>query len=1222
MTLSAQADALFDLIAAIDAPMSAKAVQTFARRAEWAHPSGKAWTQARVREALGELVEAERVFETDEKRRYVFDRAFSGERIIALAERGALEAIRDAAREQFPLPTGWRNFHQIEETLHAITVHLRLSLHLGDEAGYRDALEATERLGVGRRGPDPDDLRRLEQGALMDCDPAVAETDVDLLGRVPFATSRHGLETTIYDLAARGEDTGPHLRVCAARPIQEWTPDLVGAVAFAELLRGDGTRAVAVVDEAAGATGGITPVAAATRGLSQWWIGEDAGIDATWTAIRAERELLHDKKATLTPELDLLFVAALLSRGRSADLKRASAYGKVLAAQRVDGMNHGAIALAAVAQKRSGSSGLPQLHAIPRLAAQLAWWDLLGVLLAARWSGRALTDAERERALGFADLVSAGPGSWLAEQLRAIADPAAELAAERPLVARAETHRPWEDALGALERLAKKHGGAAKASGEEGVPVGAERLVFDVHVGGHVTIQPMLQKRNKRGWTGGRRAAIKTLHQRPPKGADEHDRRVLSTIKMMRRESHWGYPEIEYDFGPGALAALVGHPRVRFMGESSFVPVISEEVAIVASAEGDQFRVELDPPVLDEAARVDDVGRLVIVTPTKAQRELGKALEAQRMVFPAAARGRLAEVLAGLASIAPVRADGLGLEVAAASVDALVVPHARLVRDEMGLQMTFRVLPLGPEGPSAIPGAGTEVLVARRGGESVQTKRDLEAERAAMDALLEACPHIARAARAPHRPRELGGGAYEAPLYFESLASSLDAVAELRAAGDLVQAEWPEGEPLHVLTVHREQVVTRVESRRDWLEARGEVKVDGERVASLQELLAELRTKPGRFVRLSDGRFLALERTLAKELAQLAALADTKTNKKGETKARLSPVAAIALAGLEGPLGISTDEALRQRLATVRRTQAEPAPIPRTLEATLRPYQEDGFRWLAQLGELGLGACLADDMGLGKTVQTIALLLHRAQRGPAFVSAPTSVCAGWHEELTRFAPTLTLRELRGADAVEDLGELGPFDVVVASHGVLTRDAERLGAIRFANRGAGRGAGVQERGHANARRRRSRSTRRCAWPPRARRSRTTSASSTRSSASSSRASSAPPPRSSASSRISSRSRTTAARASGSRRASGPSSSGAPSPRCSTSSRRARTCSSESRRARSSASSTRPCGARPRRTSSRPAISGWARARATRGSRSSPRSRASAKRAATRTSSRPS
>ena len=46
------------------------------------------------------------------------------------------------------------------------------------------------------------------------------------------------------------------------------------------------------------------------------------------------------------------------------------------------------------------------------------------------------------------------------------------------------------------------------------------------------------------------------------------------------------------------------------------------------------------------------------------------------------------------------------------------------------------------------------------------------------------------------------------------------------------------------------------------------------------------------------------------------------------------------------------------------------------LNATLRPYQTEGVKWLIGHQQNGLGALLADDMGLGKTLQTIAVLSH------------------------------------------------------------------------------------------------------------------------------------------------------------------------------------------------------------------------------------------------------
>ena len=97
-------------------------------------------------------------------------------------------------------------------------------------------------------------------------------------------------------------------------------------------------------------------------------------------------------------------------------------------------------------------------------------------------------------------------------------------------------------------------------------------------------------------------------------------------------------------------------------------------------------------------------------------------------------------------------------------------------------------------------------------------------------------------------------------------------------------------------------------------------------------------------------------------------------------------------------------------------------PVPTGLQATLRPYQVEGFQWLSFLYEQRLGGILADDMGLGKTVQALALLAHAieehraasertTERGesvepfaPFLVVAPTSVIANWAAEAERFLP--------------------------------------------------------------------------------------------------------------------------------------------------------------------------------------------------------------------------
>ncbi|MGC5166708.1 SNF2-related protein [Luteimicrobium sp. DT211] len=133
---------------------------------------------------------------------------------------------------------------------------------------------------------------------------------------------------------------------------------------------------------------------------------------------------------------------------------------------------------------------------------------------------------------------------------------------------------------------------------------------------------------------------------------------------------------------------------------------------------------------------------------------------------------------------------------------------------------------------------------------------------------------------------------------------------------------------------------------------------------------------------------------------------------------------------------------------------ATPAPVdvPAGVDAELRPYQREGFAWLAFLAERGLGGVLADDMGLGKTLQTLAAIqrAHDAavaagtDARPALVVAPTSVVGNWVAEARRFTPGLTVASVhettkkRGTSlAVAVAGA----DVVVTSYALFRLDAD-------------------------------------------------------------------------------------------------------------------------------------------------------------------------------------
>lgn len=124
----------------------------------------------------------------------------------------------------------------------------------------------------------------------------------------------------------------------------------------------------------------------------------------------------------------------------------------------------------------------------------------------------------------------------------------------------------------------------------------------------------------------------------------------------------------------------------------------------------------------------------------------------------------------------------------------------------------------------------------------------------------------------------------------------------------------------------------------------------------------------------------------------------------------------------------------------LQRLALREAPVlPSDLEATLRPYQLDGVRWLMALRDAQIGGILADDMGLGKTLQAICVL-----RGRCLVVAPKSVLYNWREELARFRSSLRVCFYHGTDRMLD----GEADVTLTSYAVMRLDRETLGQVRW------------------------------------------------------------------------------------------------------------------------------------------------------------------------------
>ncbi|HHX0205745.1 TPA: SNF2 helicase associated domain-containing protein [Enterococcus faecalis] len=128
------------------------------------------------------------------------------------------------------------------------------------------------------------------------------------------------------------------------------------------------------------------------------------------------------------------------------------------------------------------------------------------------------------------------------------------------------------------------------------------------------------------------------------------------------------------------------------------------------------------------------------------------------------------------------------------------------------------------------------------------------------------------------------------------------------------------------------------------------------------------------------------------------------------------------------------------------------AQVPKTLQATLRHYQETGYKWLKMLSHYQFGGILADEMGLGKTLQTITYLLSEKEeerlKGTALIVAPASLTYNWLAEVKRFAPTLNVQVVSGnRQERAALLQNSTEDILITSYASMRQDVQLYQEMR-------------------------------------------------------------------------------------------------------------------------------------------------------------------------------
>jgi superfamily II DNA or RNA helicase len=236
----------------------------------------------------------------------------------------------------------------------------------------------------------------------------------------------------------------------------------------------------------------------------------------------------------------------------------------------------------------------------------------------------------------------------------------------------------------------------------------------------------------------------------------------------------------------------------------------------------------------------------------------------------------------------------------------------------------------------------------------------------------------------------------------------------------------------------------------DWLSVSAEWEAEGMKLSKAD--LERLAAATSRFVKLPNSGWVELDTAAVQGAHEAMADMGVEGLIAVPQKVGMEHVAHLDEEGLQRFADSPEAKALRERVRNFKGVPA--AELPKTLQAELRPYQKDGFDFLAHLVQVKLGGILADDMGLGKTLQTLTWLAwlkerHTKNPKPSLVICPASVLHNWRREAERFTPGMKVLVLESGAARHNLRKQIPqHDIIVTNYALLRRDLEEFHKFSF------------------------------------------------------------------------------------------------------------------------------------------------------------------------------
>ena len=586
----------------------------------------------------------------------------------------------------------------------------------------------------------------------------------------------------------------------------------------------------------------------------------------------------------------------------------------------------------------------------------------------------------------------------------------------KPLLASIRKKAPWELLLGEIDRAAQQQ-----------VDTRPRRIVYFLN---HSSLSGIIEQvEEKPGqWRDGQLLSAKRMASEGYGSMDVIDSRIAM---QLAGKAEW---QTDADI---IVPLLSGTDRlfygVEYLPVRQHATIIEERPYVEFFGEGDKIMIHTNAqPQPDGTLRKHTVSRCessyTLVSLNPLQKDILDKLVATKS-FPASAAPSLRKTIESLMGIIDVKENILAdIESNALESNGCLVIRIEPTPDRE-YQMTILASPL-PDGVARLePATGEELVYDEDSTGRVHcVHRNMIKEKENFDRLKD----------------------YAAQFNMEFTSPNVYRIGEERALlqlmlfcheyEDCYLLEWPQG---HVLkfkgVITANDIHLDVRGDNEWFAVEGDVRV-GDQKVPLEELLKACSKTDSDFVQIGENEYVQMTETLRRHIAELDAVLTM-----GEKKRRQVPKYLVgSLAKTLEQLDHHTDNTYRDFMLKMKQAYESDIPVPEGLQATLRPYQKDGYVWMKRLDSWGAGACLADDMGLGKTLQTLAFILSKAESGPSLVVAPKSVIPNWVKETQRFTPSLNVAVLNDADnRWQVIDKAGAFSIVLCTYGVLTTEEELL-----------------------------------------------------------------------------------------------------------------------------------------------------------------------------------